>query len=130
MALRTHNVPSGRHKNDFGEVDESTFQGSERPYEVIFCMLSIEKSDLDEAGEWPRDLIIFRLNVFNCDFVDVDEAMFHDVERPLERILYVVGIHKSVFDEAEVVLSRLMALRTHNLFSEHVNTIRTGHLNC
>jgi hypothetical protein len=23
-----------------------------------------------------------------------------------------------------------MALRTHNLFSEHVNTIRTGHLNC
>jgi hypothetical protein len=36
-------VPSGRHKNDFGEDDESTFHGSERPYEVIFCMLSIKK---------------------------------------------------------------------------------------
>jgi hypothetical protein len=99
-----------RHKNDIGEVDESTFQGSERPYEVIFCMLSIEKGDLDGrlcdvlSRRMARELIICRLNVLNCDFVDVDEAMFHDVERPLERILYVVGIHKSVLDEAAEVL--------------------------
>jgi hypothetical protein len=34
----------------------------------------------------------------NFDFVDFDEAMFHDVERPFERIFYIVGIHKSVLD--------------------------------
>jgi hypothetical protein len=29
MALRTHNLPSGRLKYDFGEVDEAMFQGFE-----------------------------------------------------------------------------------------------------
>jgi hypothetical protein len=33
-------------KNDFGEVDEAKFQGVERPYDLIFCILGIEKSDL------------------------------------------------------------------------------------
>jgi hypothetical protein len=32
-------------KNDFGKVDEAVFEGVERPYEFIFCILSIEKSD-------------------------------------------------------------------------------------
>jgi hypothetical protein len=36
--------------NDFGEFDEAMFQGVERPYELIFCILSIEKSDLDEVA--------------------------------------------------------------------------------
>jgi hypothetical protein len=48
-----------------------------------------------------RELIICHLNVLKCDFVDTDEASFHDVERPLERIL---GIKKSDLDEdAEVI---------------------------
>jgi hypothetical protein len=38
-------------KCDFGEVVEAMFQGVERPYEQIFCMLSIEKSDSDEVAE-------------------------------------------------------------------------------
>jgi hypothetical protein len=37
-------------KNDFGEVDEGMFQGVERPCEIIFCILVIEKSDLDEVA--------------------------------------------------------------------------------
>jgi hypothetical protein len=37
-------------KNDFGEVDEAVFQGDEMPYEFIFCILNIEKSDLDEVA--------------------------------------------------------------------------------
>jgi hypothetical protein len=49
MTLRTHNLPFGRLKNDFGEVDEAMFQGVERPYELIFCILSIEKSYLGEV---------------------------------------------------------------------------------
>jgi hypothetical protein len=50
MALRTHNLPSGRLKNDFVEVDEAMFQVVVRPYELIFCNLNIEKSDLDEIA--------------------------------------------------------------------------------
>jgi hypothetical protein len=37
-------------KNDFGEIDEATFQGFERPSKVIFCILSIENNDLDEVA--------------------------------------------------------------------------------
>jgi hypothetical protein len=33
MALITLNLPYGRIKNEFGEVDEPTFQGVERPFE-------------------------------------------------------------------------------------------------
>jgi hypothetical protein len=36
-------------KNDFGEFDEVMFLGVERPRELIFCILVIEKSDLDEV---------------------------------------------------------------------------------
>jgi hypothetical protein len=50
MALRRHNLPSIRLKNHFREVDEEMFQGAEMPYELIFCILSIEKSDLDEVA--------------------------------------------------------------------------------
>jgi hypothetical protein len=48
MALRTHNLHSGRLKKDFGEVDDAIFKGVKRPLELNFCILSIEKSDLDE----------------------------------------------------------------------------------
>jgi hypothetical protein len=37
-------------KNDFGEVDEAMIQGVERPYELIFCILSIVKSVLNEIA--------------------------------------------------------------------------------
>jgi hypothetical protein len=48
VALRTHNLPSGRLKNDFGEVNEVMFQGFERPYDLILCIREMEKSDLDK----------------------------------------------------------------------------------
>jgi hypothetical protein len=50
MALRTHNLPSGRIKNDFREVDEAMLQGFERPYELILCILDIEKSNLHNVA--------------------------------------------------------------------------------
>jgi hypothetical protein len=50
MALRTPIMPSRRLKNVFGEVDEEIFEVIVRPYELIFCILSIEKSDLDEVA--------------------------------------------------------------------------------
>jgi hypothetical protein len=51
MVLITQNLPSGTFlKNDFSELDEAMFQSVERPYENIFCILSVEKSDLDEAA--------------------------------------------------------------------------------
>jgi hypothetical protein len=36
MALRLNNLPSGRLKNVFCEIDEAMFHGVERPYEHIF----------------------------------------------------------------------------------------------
>jgi hypothetical protein len=32
------------------EIDEAMFQGVERSCELIFCILGIEKSDLDEVA--------------------------------------------------------------------------------
>jgi hypothetical protein len=50
MALKTHNLPSGRIKKDVVEVDEEIVQGVERPCELIFCIQVIEKSDLVEVA--------------------------------------------------------------------------------
>jgi hypothetical protein len=44
-------VPSGRLKNDFGEVDETMIEGVERPYDNIFCFQSFETSDTDEVAK-------------------------------------------------------------------------------
>jgi hypothetical protein len=46
MALRTHML-SGRLKTDFDEVVEAIFQGVERPYERIPCILIIKKKRLE-----------------------------------------------------------------------------------
>jgi hypothetical protein len=46
MALRTHNMPSGRLKKDFGDVDEAMFKGVKRPHDIIYCIVGIEKSDV------------------------------------------------------------------------------------
>jgi hypothetical protein len=37
-------------KKYFGEVDEVIFQGVERQCELIFCILGMEKSDLDDVA--------------------------------------------------------------------------------
>jgi hypothetical protein len=39
------------------------------------------------------------MKVLKCDFGDEEETMFHDVERPLERIFYILDIQKSDLDE-------------------------------
>jgi hypothetical protein len=49
MALITHNLHSGRLKNDFGEVEEAMFQSVERTSEVILCILSFEKMKVEEV---------------------------------------------------------------------------------
>jgi hypothetical protein len=46
-----------------------------------------------KVGEWPCELIISLLNVLKCDFVDVDEAIFHDDDKPFELIFNNLGIH-------------------------------------
>jgi hypothetical protein len=50
MGLTTHKLPLYVLINDFAEVDEAMFQGVERPYKLTFCILSIEKSDLDKPA--------------------------------------------------------------------------------
>jgi hypothetical protein len=48
MALRTHNVHSGRLKNVFVEIDEAMFQGVEGPCDRVFCILGIRKRYKDK----------------------------------------------------------------------------------
>jgi hypothetical protein len=50
MALRKHNLPSGRLKNDFDEVDEAMFQSIDWPRLFIFSISGIEKSDFHEIA--------------------------------------------------------------------------------
>jgi hypothetical protein len=38
-------------------------------------------------------------NVLKCNFGDVDEAMFHDVERPYEHIFFLLSMERSHSDE-------------------------------
>jgi hypothetical protein len=66
--------------------------------------------------EWSTELIICLLNILKCDFFDVDEAIFLDVERPFERIFYILDIQTYDLDEiAGDDLCRRFALRTHNI---------------
>jgi hypothetical protein len=39
-------------KNDFGEVDEAMIECDERPYELISCNHSIEKSTRMKSLKW------------------------------------------------------------------------------
>jgi hypothetical protein len=50
MALITHNLHLNVLKNDFGEIDESMYQGVQMPCEIIFYIMGIEKSGLDEVA--------------------------------------------------------------------------------
>jgi hypothetical protein len=99
-------------KNDFGWVNEAMFKGVERPYEIIFWILSIEKSTWMKSFAYLIHHVLGTrrthktqclLNVLKCYFGEVDEAMFHDVERPQERIFYILGIKKSDLYEVEEV---------------------------
>jgi hypothetical protein len=49
---------------------------------------------------------------FKFDLCEVDEAIFHDIEKPFESIFYILGIQKSDLDEVAdmMFLSRRMAL--------------------
>jgi hypothetical protein len=49
MALWTHNLPSLRLQHDFGEFDEATIHGVEMSCKLIFNILVIVKSYLDEV---------------------------------------------------------------------------------
>jgi hypothetical protein len=48
MGVRTHNLNSNVLKYDFDNVDEAMFHDVERPCEIIFCIMGIEKNVLDE----------------------------------------------------------------------------------
>jgi hypothetical protein len=74
MALRTHNLPSGRFKK--------------RLWRRIF-----------KVGEWAWEIIICLLNVLKWDFGDVDEAMIRDVEMLFKSIFYILGIKKNDLDK-------------------------------
>jgi hypothetical protein len=60
-----------------------------------FCILSIEKIDLDEVLRTHN----LPLERFKINFVEVDESMFPGVELPCEFIFSILGIVTSDLDE-------------------------------
>jgi hypothetical protein len=67
-------------------------RGVDWPCELIFFILTIQKSDLEElaevmfqVGEWPWELLICLSDALE-NIGEVDEAMFQGVERPCELI--------------------------------------------
>jgi hypothetical protein len=90
------------------------FNGVERPYKLIFCILRIQKSEIDEVaevmfqvGEWLREQIICFLDVLKCDFDYVDEAMIEGVARPCELIFGILRIHKSFSEEVAELMFKV-----------------------
>jgi hypothetical protein len=74
MAQRTHYLPSGHLEMQVWWGRWSNVSWSERPCELIFCILGIQISDLGEfvelmfqVGEWPWEIIISLLDVLKCD---------------------------------------------------------------
>jgi hypothetical protein len=50
------------------------------------------------------ELIIWLLNVLKNDFVEVDEVIFHGVERPCKLIFYILVVQTSDLDEFSEVM--------------------------
>jgi hypothetical protein len=49
MAMRIHYQPPERLKINFGDFEQAMFHDVERPCEITFCILCIEKSVLGEV---------------------------------------------------------------------------------
>jgi hypothetical protein len=102
------NLPSARLKNDYGEVDEEIFQGVERQCEVIFCIMGIEKINLDGyLSDVLSGRMALRTHYLPSVFLKMRlcscrTAMFHDDERKC--IFYILGIQKSELDEVAEVM--------------------------
>jgi hypothetical protein len=88
-------------KCDFVEVDEAMFLFVERHFERIFYILGMQKKkNLSIPRKWLsrwKSLITHHLllGVLKNDFGDVDEAIFHGVERPKVLTLCFLRIEKS-----------------------------------
>jgi hypothetical protein len=73
------------------------FLDVERPFERIFYILGIQKSNLDEfaevvfyVGEWPWEFIFCLLDVLKNDFVEVDVAKFQCLKNMSTHFLHPV----------------------------------------
>jgi hypothetical protein len=110
MALRKHFLPSERLKMWLCDVDEAMFHGVKTAMQSHFLNSENQKKRLwwirlSDVLSWWIAQRTHNLNVWKCDFVDIDDAMFRDVARPFERIFNILGIHKSDLDEvAEVMI--------------------------
>jgi hypothetical protein len=52
----------------------------------------------------PCEHLIWLLDVLKNNFVEVDEAMFHEVERPFKRIFYILRIENSMWTKSRIWL--------------------------
>jgi hypothetical protein len=60
--------------------------------------------EIFQVGEWPCELLICPLVLLNCDFVEVDEAMFEGVGKTMRTRFLHPGHLKIAFEVlAEVI---------------------------
>jgi hypothetical protein len=98
-------------KNDFGRKAKRTYLPNPQHRKN-----RIERNHLSDVIIRRMALRTHNLNELKCDFGDVDEAMFHDVERPFKRIFYILAILKRfVRIPRDDVLSSRNDVKTHNL---------------
>jgi hypothetical protein len=125
MALRNHNLSLDVLRNDFGEVDETMFQGIERPCKINFCIHGIEKATWTKSFKWDLSIRMDqRTNNLASERTKkrLRWSRWSDVSR-CRRAMPTYFLHlrhrrKRLWRICVTdVLSRRMALRTHNLSS-------------
>jgi hypothetical protein len=101
------------------------FHDVERPFEHIFYILGIQKSDfyifaevMFFVGEWPWESTMCLRDVLKNNFGEVDEPMFQSDEIPCELILCMLSIEKGDLKSLKCYFNRRMALTTNILPSE------------
>jgi hypothetical protein len=106
MALRTNNMPSGRFKNIFIDVDEAMFQGF-KTLQNHFLPPRHRKKRLGRIRFSDVSSTRMALNTHNIpservknEFFDVNKATFQGVKRPYEIIFCSLRIEKAVFTKS------------------------------
>jgi hypothetical protein len=127
MALRTHNLPSGRLKKRLLWSRCSDFWRCRKAMQNHFLhpghrKKRLERSRLNDVLSRRMDLGIHNLPSWNQKTSgEFDEAMFQGVVMPCDLIFYILGIENwLVCSRLCDFLSRRMALRTHYLPSDRL----------
>jgi hypothetical protein len=90
-------------KHEMCEFEKAMFLGFVSTCEIIFCLLGIQKCDLNKFEEMFQvvELISCHLASRNYDLFEFDKAMFHGFDTTCDRIVCLLADRKCDFGEIE-----------------------------